>query len=86
MRKRLRRQCGIDRAGRLVALLRIKAALFALAGLFAVSVSGLALLGVTTSADANTCGYTLLSIAGVILGGGEFMAASFRRPAPLSAR
>jgi ribose transport system permease protein len=54
-------------------LLGIKTALFALAGLFGV-LSGLALLGVTTSADANIGnGYTLLSIAGVILGGGEFV-------------
>jgi ribose transport system permease protein len=51
----------------------IKAGLFALAGLFGV-LSGLALLGVTTSADANIGnGYTLLSIAGVILGGGQFV-------------
>jgi ribose transport system permease protein len=36
--------------------------------------SGLALVGITTSADANIGnGYTLLSIAGVILGGGEFV-------------
>jgi len=54
-------------------LLRIKMVLFALAGLFGL-LSGLALLGVTTSADANIGnGYTLLSIAGVILGGGEFV-------------
>ena len=54
-------------------LLRIKMVLFVLAGLFGV-LSGLALLGVTTSADANIGnGYTLLSIAGVILGGGEFV-------------
>jgi len=54
-------------------MLGIKTALFALAGLFGV-LSGLALLGVTTSADANIGnGYTLLSIAGVILGGGEFV-------------
>jgi len=34
----------------------------------------MALIGVTTSADANIgSGYTLLSIAGVILGGGEFV-------------
>ena len=47
--------------------------LFALAGLFGV-LSGLALIGITTSADANIGnGYTLLSIAGVILGGGEFV-------------
>lgn len=53
-------------------LLGIKMVLFALAGLFG-ALSGLALLGVTTSADANIGnGYTLLSIAGVILGGGEF--------------
>jgi ribose transport system permease protein len=32
------------------------------------------LIGITTSADANIGnGYTLLAIAGVILGGGEFM-------------
>jgi ribose transport system permease protein len=61
----------IARAG--WSLLGIKTALFALAGLFGV-LSGLALLGVTTSADANIGnGYTLLSIAGVILGGGEFV-------------
>jgi len=54
-------------------LLAIKMALFALAGLFGV-LSGLALVGITTSADANIGnGYTLLSIAGVILGGGEFV-------------
>ena len=36
--------------------------------------SGLALVGITRSADANIGnGYTLLSIAGVILGGGEFV-------------
>jgi ribose transport system permease protein len=61
----------IARAG--WSLVWIKAVLFALAGLFGV-LSGLALLGVTTSADANIGnGYTLLSIAGVILGGGEFV-------------
>jgi ribose transport system permease protein len=54
-------------------LLRIKMVLYALAGLFGV-LSGLTLIGITTSADANIGnGYTLLSIAGVILGGGEFM-------------
>ena len=47
--------------------------LFALAGAFGV-LSGMALVGITTSADANIGnGYTLLSIAGVILGGGEFV-------------
>jgi ribose transport system permease protein len=61
----------IGRAG--WSLLRIKMALFALAGLFGV-LSGLALIGITTSGDANIGnGYTLLSIAGVILGGGEFV-------------
>jgi ribose transport system permease protein len=70
------RGCGgnsaaIARAGWRLPL--VKAGLFALAGLFGVF-SGLALLGVTTSADANIGnGYTLLSIAGVILGGGEFI-------------
>jgi len=54
-------------------LLRAKATLFALAGAFGV-LSGMALVGITTSADANMGnGYTLLSIAGVILGGGEFV-------------
>ncbi|MGX5825876.1 ABC transporter permease [Mesorhizobium sp. 43Arga] len=54
-------------------LLKTKVVLFALAGLFGV-LSGMALIGITTSADANIGnGYTLLSIAGVILGGGEFV-------------
>ncbi|MFI5013579.1 MAG: ABC transporter permease [Hyphomicrobiales bacterium] len=54
-------------------LLRIKVAMFAAAGCCGV-LSGLALIGLTTSADANIGkGYTLLSIAGVILGGGEFI-------------
>jgi ribose transport system permease protein len=54
-------------------LLRTKMALFALAGLFGVF-SGMTLISITTSADANIGnGYTLLSIAGVILGGGEFV-------------
>ena len=61
----------IDRAG--WSLLRIKIAMFALVGSFGV-LSGMALIGITTSADANIGnGYTLLSIAGVILGGGEFV-------------
>ena len=61
----------IRRAG--WSLLKAKAALFALTGVFGV-LSGLALIGITTSADANIGnGYTLLSIAGVILGGGEFV-------------
>lgn len=54
-------------------LLKAKATLFALTGAFGV-LSGMALVGITTSADANIGnGYTLLSIAGVILGGGEFV-------------
>ncbi|WP_164754347.1 ABC transporter permease [Mesorhizobium sp. M7A.F.Ca.US.008.03.1.1] len=54
-------------------LLKTKIVLFALAGLFGV-LSGMALIGITTSADANIGnGYTLLAIAGVILGGGEFV-------------
>ncbi|MEO8882373.1 MAG: ABC transporter permease [Devosia sp.] len=61
----------IDRAG--WSLLRTKVIMFGLAGVFGVF-SGLALIGITTSADANIGnGYTLLSIAGVILGGGEFV-------------
>lgn len=61
----------LERAG--WSLLRTKIVLFALAGLFGV-LSGMALIGITTSADANIGnGYTLLSIAGVILGGGEFV-------------
>jgi ribose transport system permease protein len=61
----------IARAG--WSLLSSKMTLFALAGLFGV-LSGLALIGITTSGDANIGnGYTLLSIAGVILGGGEFV-------------
>ena len=61
----------IGRAG--WSLLRTKVTMFALAGVFGV-LSGLALIGITTSADANIGnGYTLLSVAGVILGGGEFV-------------
>ena len=54
-------------------MLRVKVTMFALAGCFGV-LSGIALVGLTTSADANIAlRYTLLSIAGVILGGGEFV-------------
>jgi ribose transport system permease protein len=61
----------IGRAG--WSLLKTKVVAFTLAGVFGV-LSGLALIGNTTSADANIGnGYTLLSIAGVILGGGEFV-------------
>jgi ribose transport system permease protein len=63
-------QRSVERAG--WSVLRIRAAAYALAGAFAV-LSGIALVGLTTSADANIAlRYTLLSIAGVILGGGEF--------------
>ena len=61
----------LERAG--WSILRIKMTMFALAGFFGV-LSGMALVGLTTSADANIAlRYTLLSIAGVILGGGEFV-------------
>ncbi|MCG6883585.1 MAG: ABC transporter permease [Silicimonas sp.] len=61
----------LERAG--WSLLKIKMTMFALAGFFGV-LSGMALVGLTTSADANIAlRYTLLSIAGVILGGGEFV-------------
>ena len=61
----------IRRAG--WSLLRTKIVMFTLAGVFGV-LSGMALIGITTSADANIGnGYTLLSIAGVILGVGEFV-------------
>ena len=54
-------------------VLGLRAATYALAGFFAI-LSGIALVGLTTSADANIAlRYTLLSIAGVILGGGEFV-------------
>lgn len=61
----------IARAG--WSLLRIKVTMYAFAGVFGV-LSGLTLVGMTTSGDANIAlRYTLLSIAGVILGGGEFV-------------
>ena len=61
----------VERAG--WSVLRARAAAYALAGLFAV-LAGVSLVGLTTSADANIAlRYTLLSIAGVILGGGEFV-------------
>jgi ribose transport system permease protein len=61
----------VERAG--WSVIGIRAATYALAGLFAI-LSGIALVGLTTSADANIAlRYTLLSIAGVILGGGEFV-------------
>jgi ribose transport system permease protein len=61
----------LERAG--WSILRIKMTMFGLAGFFGV-LSGMALVGLTTSADANIAlRYTLLSIAGAILGGGEFV-------------
>ncbi|MDF1632648.1 ABC transporter permease [Mycoplana sp. MJR14] len=64
-------QRSVERAGWSVVATR--AAAYALAGAFAV-LAGIALVGLTTSADANIAlRYTLLSIAGVILGGGEFI-------------
>jgi ribose transport system permease protein len=54
-------------------MLHTKMAMFGLAGFFGV-LAGLSLLGLTTSADAHVADrYTLYSIAGVILGGGEFI-------------
>jgi ribose transport system permease protein len=54
-------------------MLKTKIILYMLTGFFGV-LSGLALLGLTTSADAHVADrYTLYSIAGVILGGGEFV-------------
>lgn len=60
----------VQRAG--WSVIWLKALAYGLAGLFAV-LAGMALVGLTTAADANIAlRYTLLSIAGVILGGGEF--------------
>ncbi|MGY3506794.1 ribose transport system permease protein [Bradyrhizobium sp. USDA 4472] len=54
-------------------MLGTKVVMYMLAGLFGL-LAGLALLGLTTSADAHVADrYTLYSIAGVILGGGEFI-------------
>jgi ribose transport system permease protein len=61
----------VSRAG--WSLLKTKMTMFGLAGIFGV-LSGLSLVGLTTSADAHIADrYTLYSIAGVILGGGEFI-------------
>ena len=63
-------------------MLRTKVVMYMLAGLFGV-LAGLALLGLTTSGDAHVADrYTLYSIAGVILGGGEFIGG---RVSPLGA-
>jgi ribose transport system permease protein len=54
-------------------MLRVKMTMFALAGFFGV-LSGLSLVGLTTSGDAHIADrYTLYSIAGAILGGAEFV-------------
>lgn len=54
-------------------VLQARALAYATAATFAVA-SGITLVGLMTSADANIAlRYTLLSIAGVILGGGEFI-------------
>lgn len=54
-------------------MLNTKVMMYMLTGTFGV-LSGLALLGLTTSGDAHVADrYTLYSIAGVILGGGEFV-------------
>ena len=61
----------ISRAG--WSLLKARVSMYALAGFFGV-LAGMSLVGITTSADANMAnGYTLLSIAGAILGGTEFV-------------
>ncbi|NPD69951.1 ABC transporter permease [Lichenicola cladoniae] len=61
----------LQRAG--WSVLKAKMVVYALAGVFGV-LSGMALVGISTSADANMAnGYTLLSIAGAILGGAEFV-------------
>jgi ribose transport system permease protein len=54
-------------------LMKTKIVMYALAGTFGV-LSGLSLIGLTSAADAHIADrYTLYSIAGVILGGGEFV-------------
>ena len=53
-------------------LIRLRASAYALSAIFGI-LSGMTLVGLSTAADANIAlRYTLLSIAGVILGGGEF--------------
>jgi len=61
----------IQRSGH--SALAIRTGVYALAGVFGI-VAGLLMLGQTTSADANQASsFTLISIASVILGGGEFV-------------
>lgn len=60
----------VQRAG--WSMLRIRVTAYALAGVFGV-LAGLATTAVTASGDANaSSGLTLLTVAAVILGGGEF--------------
>ena len=60
----------VERAG--WSLLHTRMSLYGLAAIFGI-LAGFALVGLTTSGDANIASrYTLVSIAGVILGGGEF--------------
>jgi ribose transport system permease protein len=64
-------QAAVARAG--WSVLRAKVLAFTLAGVFGV-MAAFTLVGLSTAADAGIgAGYTLLAIAGVILGGGEFM-------------
>lgn len=61
----------VDRAG--WSLLKIRMVMYGAAGFFGV-LAGLSLIGLTSAADAHIADrYTLYSIAGVILGGGEFV-------------
>lgn len=61
----------IERAG--WSLLKTKMVMFGAAGFFGV-LSGLSLIGLTSAGDAHIADrYTLYAIAGVILGGGEFV-------------
>lgn len=64
-------QAAVARAG--WSVLPAKVLAFTMTGVFGV-LSAFTLVGLSTAADANIgAGYTLLAIAGVILGGGEFM-------------
>lgn len=63
-------QRSVERAG--WSVIAARGGAYGLAACFAVA-AGITLVGLATSADANIAlRYTLLSIAGVILGGGEF--------------
>lgn len=60
----------VERAG--WSMLRVRVTCYLAAGIFA-AIAGLALTGITSSGDPNaSANYTLLAIAAVILGGGEF--------------